>query len=222
MRKVLCSEETEYAYVRSSQPQPKIGLWLEELDRSRAANAARPPGSAITARRWRRPRSLCAGRGPLVRRCAPGEAYQLNWSHKVVRIDCTTVTVKVAQVQLCHSRASPRVMIHALRAWSAPILARPRYPSSPLSVRSAPREYVIRTSLGHVAGVFNTRDTAFAFFGGACTCGIYNTMRDALDAVFVGRERAYNRRPRPPQAHRCLIGGLWPPGRCEAITRSIP
>lgn len=139
-----------------------------------------------------------------------------------MRFDGMTVTVKAAHVRLCQSRASPRVMIHASRAWSAPILARPRYPSSPRSVRSAPREYVIRTSLGHVAGVFNSHDTAFAFFGGACTCGVYDTMRDAVDAVFVGRERAYNRRPRPPQAHRCLIGGLWPPGRCDAIARSIP
>lgn len=222
MRKVLCSEETEYAYVRSSQPQPKIGLWREELDRPRAASAARPPGSALRARRWRRPKSRCAGRAPLVRRCAPGEAYQFDRSHEVVRIDGMTVTKEAAHVRLCHSRASPRVMIHALRAWSEPILARPRCPAGPCSVRNAPREYVIRTSLGHVAGVFNTRDTAFAFFGGACTCGIYDTIRDAVDAIFVGRERAYNRRPRPPQAHRCLIGGLWPPGRCAAVTRSIP
>jgi hypothetical protein len=35
---------------------------------------------------------------------APGEAYQFDWSHEVVLINGTTVTVKVAHVRLCHSR----------------------------------------------------------------------------------------------------------------------
>jgi transposase len=35
---------------------------------------------------------------------APRETYQFDWSHEVVLINGTTVTVKVAHVQLCHSR----------------------------------------------------------------------------------------------------------------------
>ncbi len=35
---------------------------------------------------------------------APGEAYQFDWSHEVVLINGTTVTVKVAHVRLCHNR----------------------------------------------------------------------------------------------------------------------
>ena len=35
---------------------------------------------------------------------APGEAYQFDWSHEVVLLNGTTVTVKVAHVRLCHSR----------------------------------------------------------------------------------------------------------------------
>jgi len=35
---------------------------------------------------------------------APGEAYQFDWSHKVVLLSGTTVMVKVAHVRLCHSR----------------------------------------------------------------------------------------------------------------------
>ena len=34
---------------------------------------------------------------------AAGEAYQFDWSHEVVLINGTTVTVKVAHVRLCHS-----------------------------------------------------------------------------------------------------------------------
>ncbi len=34
---------------------------------------------------------------------------------------------------------------------------------------------------------------AFAFFKGACTRGIYDNMKTAVETIFVGRERAYNR-----------------------------
>lgn len=34
----------------------------------------------------------------------PGEAYQFDWSHEVVLINGTTVTVTVAHDRLCHSR----------------------------------------------------------------------------------------------------------------------
>jgi len=42
--------------------------------------------------------------------------------------------------------------------------------------------------------VFDAHDRAFAFFRGACTRGIYDNMKTAVDAIFIGRERAYNRR----------------------------
>ena len=35
---------------------------------------------------------------------APGEACQFDWSHEVVLINGTTVTVKITHVRLCHSR----------------------------------------------------------------------------------------------------------------------
>ena len=35
---------------------------------------------------------------------APGEAFQFDWSHEVVVLNGTTMTVKVAHVRLCHSR----------------------------------------------------------------------------------------------------------------------
>jgi len=42
VRKVIRSDETAFTYQRSVQPQPKLGPWIEELDRLLAANAARP------------------------------------------------------------------------------------------------------------------------------------------------------------------------------------
>ncbi len=55
------------------------------------------------APRWRKPEPAPAKAGvPLS--FAPGEAYQFDWSHEVVLINGTTVTVKVAHVRLCYSR----------------------------------------------------------------------------------------------------------------------
>src|SRR5438270_479164 len=42
--------------------------------------------------------------------------------------------------------------------------------------------------------VFDAHDRAFAFYGGACRRGIYDNMRTAVETVFVGRARVYNRR----------------------------
>ena len=39
--------------------------------------------------------------------------------------------------------------------------------------------------------VFDAHDRAFAFFKGACTRGIYDNMKTAVETIFVGKERAY-------------------------------
>ena len=42
--------------------------------------------------------------------------------------------------------------------------------------------------------MFDAHARAFAFWGGACERGIYDNMKTAVDAVFVGKERKFNRR----------------------------
>ena len=42
--------------------------------------------------------------------------------------------------------------------------------------------------------VFEAHERAFHFFGGVCRRGIYDNMKTAVSRVFVGTERAYNRR----------------------------
>ena len=42
--------------------------------------------------------------------------------------------------------------------------------------------------------VFDAHDRAFAFFKGACARGIYDNMKTAVDTIFVGKDRQYNRR----------------------------
>jgi transposase len=42
--------------------------------------------------------------------------------------------------------------------------------------------------------VFDAHVRAFEFFKGACTRGIYDYMKTAVEAVFIGKERRFNRR----------------------------
>src|SRR3712207_99651 len=69
--------------------------------------------------------------------------------------------------------------------------------------------------------VFDAHDRAFAFFRGACTRGIHDNMKTAVDAVFVGRERAYNRRFLQMCSHylvepvACTPSSGWEKGQVE-------
>ena len=42
--------------------------------------------------------------------------------------------------------------------------------------------------------VFDAHDRAFALFKGTCGRGIYDNMKTAVETVFVGKGRVYNRR----------------------------
>jgi hypothetical protein len=42
--------------------------------------------------------------------------------------------------------------------------------------------------------VFDAHARAFAFFKGTCTRGIYDNMKTAVESVFIGKDRQYNRR----------------------------
>jgi len=183
VRKAVRSGETRFAYERGVQPRPKLGPWIDDLERLLAANDAQPArerldligifealrrlgytGSYDAVRRYARARQRQEGDRaaeafvPLS--FAPGEAYQFDWSEEIVVLNGTTTTVRVAQVRLCYSRMA--------------------------FLRAYPRETQEM--------VFDAHDRAFAFFHGACVRGIYDNMKTAVDAVFIGRDRAFNRR----------------------------
>jgi transposase len=42
--------------------------------------------------------------------------------------------------------------------------------------------------------VFDAHDRAFALFEGSCGRGIYDNMKTAVETVFIGKGRVYNRR----------------------------
>jgi transposase len=127
VRKVLRSGSTSFEYLRVVQPRPKLGSWHPELDRLLLANEGKPARERLTlirvfeelrgvgyqgsydavrryAKKWRAERGAAMAEAYVPLSFAPGEAYQFDWSHEIVLINGTTVTVKVAHVRLCHSR----------------------------------------------------------------------------------------------------------------------
>ena len=69
--------------------------------------------------------------------------------------------------------------------------------------------------------VFDAHDKAFAFFGGACARGIYDNMKTAVDVIFIGKNRAYNRRFLQMCGHylvepvACTPASGWEKGQVE-------
>ncbi len=210
VRKVLRSGETIFSYSRGSQPLPKLGPWKTELDGLLAANAAVSARERLTlvrlfeelrgrgyeggydavrryARVWALETSAAKVDAYVPLSFAPGEAYQLDWSHEVVLMNGLPMTVKVAHVRLCHSRM--------------------------MFVRAYPRE--------SQEMVFDAHDRAFAFFRGTCTRGIYDNMKTAVETIFVGKERVYNRRFLQMAGHylvepvACTPASGWEKGQVE-------
>jgi transposase len=69
--------------------------------------------------------------------------------------------------------------------------------------------------------VFDAHDRAFAFFKGACARGVYDNMKTAVEMIFVGKERQYNRRFLQMCAHHlvdpvaCTPASGWEKGQVE-------
>src|SRR5262245_56870517 len=69
--------------------------------------------------------------------------------------------------------------------------------------------------------VFDAHDRAFAFFKGACRRGIYDNMKTAVEAIFVGKDRLYNRRFLQMCSHfliepvACTPASGWEKGQVE-------
>ena len=69
--------------------------------------------------------------------------------------------------------------------------------------------------------VFDAHDRAFTFFKGTCTRGIYDNMKTAVDAVFLGKDRQFNRRFAQMCGHylvepiACTPASGWEKGQVE-------
>ena len=210
VRRVLRSGATSFSYERSSQPRPKLDGWAERLEELLAVNEKLNrrerlglirifealqsegfQGGYDAVRRYARARERKRGTGS-------SDAYvPLSFAPgEAYQFDWSHEVVVLGGITMAVKVAQVR-LCH----------------SRMLFVRAYPRETQEM--------VFDAHEKAFAFFRGACQRGIYDNMRTAVDAVFVGPERAFNRRFQQMCSHylveptACTPASGWEKGQVE-------
>ena len=182
VRRVLRSGETSFEYEREVQPRPKLGRWRTELDDLLAGNAAKPAREQLTLIRIF---EELRGRGydggyDAVRRYARRWAKERGQSTAAAYVPLSFAPGEAYQFDWSHeivlmNRMPVTVKVAHLR------LCHSRMPF----VRAYPRE--------SQEMVFEAHARAFEFYRGACTRGIYDNMKTAVETIWSSRPPA--RRP---------------------------
>jgi transposase len=210
VRKVLRSDATEFRYEREVQPLPKLGRWRGDLDRILAANEARPRRERLTLIRvFEELRGLGYDGGyDAVRR------YARSWRRERAAVVADAyVPLSFAPGEAYQFDWSHEVVLINGVTVIVKVAHVRLCHSRMLFVRAYPRE--------SQEMVFDAHERAFAFFKGACTRGIYDNMKTAVETIFVGRERAYNRRFLQMCSHylvdpvACTPASGWEKGQVE-------
>ncbi len=210
VRKVIRSGATEFTYERRVQPLPKIGPWRKELDNLLAENAARPKRERLTQIRiFEELRGLGYDGGyDAVRRYAAAWSKAETEASVAAYVPLSFDPGEAYQFDWSHEI----VLIDGVTTTVKVAHSRLCY-SRMVFVRAYPRETQEM--------VFDAHDKAFAFFGGACARGIYDNMKTAVDTIFVGKDRAYNRRFQQMCGHylvdpvACTPASGWEKGQVE-------
>ena len=210
VRKVLRSGETSFEYEREVQPRPKLGRWPEELDALLADNATKPAREQLTLIRIF---EELRGRGyeggyDAVRR------YARRWAKERGSSDGGGLCA----AELCAGgglpvRLEPRDRPAERRdgdreGCPCPAVPQPHAVRASLSARDAGDG--VRCPL---AGV--------RLFKGSCRRGIYDNLKTAVDTIFVGKERQYNRHFLQMCSHyliepvACTPAAGWEKGQVE-------
>jgi len=183
VRKVIRSEATEFRYERETQPLPKMDPWNSELDRLLAANESKAARERLTLiRLFEELRGLGYGGGyDAVRRYARRWSRERGASTASAYVPLSFAPGEAYQFDWSHevvllSGVTVIVKVAHVRLCH----------SRMLFVRAYPRETQEM--------VFDAHDRAFALFKGACRRGIYDNMKTAVETIFVGKGRLYNRR----------------------------
>jgi transposase len=183
VRRVLRSGETSFEYERTVQPRPKLGRWTAELDELLDGNAAKPVREQLTLIRVfeeLRGRGYDGGYDAL-RRYARRWAKQHGQATAAAYVPLSFAPGEAYQFDWSHEVVMLSGVTVIVKAAHARLCH-----SRMLFVRAYPRETQEM--------VFDAHDRAFALFKGACRRGIYDNMKTAVETVFVGTNRLYNRR----------------------------
>jgi transposase len=210
VRKILRSGGTAFSYERVVQPRPRLGRWKADLDRMLTENVGKAARERLTLiRLFEELRALgYAGGYDAVRRYARSWGREHASQTAAVFVPLSFAPGEAYQFDWSHeivlmNGVTVTVKVAHLRLCH----------SRMMFVRAYPRETQEM--------VFDAHERAFAFFRGACTRGIYDNMKTAVETVFVGKERQYNRRFLQMCAHHlvdpvaCTPASGWEKGQVE-------
>jgi transposase len=210
VRKVLRSGATSFEYARTVQPRPKLGAWHGDLDRMLSDNEARAARERLTLIRiFEELRGLgYQGSYDAVRR------YARKWraAHGAATAEAY-VPLSFAPGEAFQFDWSHEVVLIGGATVTVKVAHVRLCHGRMLFVRAYPRE--------SQEMVFDAHNRAFAFFKGACTRGIYDNMKTAVEAVFIGKERRFNRRFLAMCSHylvepvACTPAAGWEKGQVE-------
>lgn len=210
VRKILRSGTSAFAYEREIQPYRKLGLWRDELDKMLAANEGKAARERLTLIRIFE--SLCGlgydGSYDAVRRYARSRQRRATSSLARAFIPLSFAPGEAFQFDWSHEIAVINGATTIVKVAHVRLCH-----SRMLFIRAYPRETQEM--------VFDAHDRAFTFFKGACTRGIYDNMKTAVDTIFVGKARAYNRRFLQMCSHflvepvACTPASGWEKGQVE-------
>ena len=210
VRKVLRSGETAFSYERSVQPLPKLGPWASDLDRLLETNAGKARRERLTLIRMFEELQGLGYRGgyDAVRRYAAGWHREQSLATAAAYVPLSFAPSEAYQFDWSHE-----IVVIGGVTTTVKVAHMRLCHSRMFYVRAYPRE--------SQEMVFDAHDRAFAFFGGACQRGIYDNMKTAVEAIFLGRERQYNRRFLQMCGHylvdpvACTPASGWEKGQVE-------
>src|ERR1700733_5286819 len=183
VRRILRSGETSFSYEREIQPRPKLGRWKAEIDRMLTKNAEASARERLTLiRLFEELRGLgYEGGYDAVRR------YAKTWSREHASQTASAyVPLSFAPGEAYQFDWSHEIVVMDGATTTLKVAHVRLCHSRMMFVRAYPRETQEM--------VFDAHERGFAFFKGACRRGIYDNMKTEVEAIFVGKERQYNRR----------------------------
>ena len=201
--------ETTFEYDREVQPRP-TGRWTAELDELLEGNTTKPFREQLTLIRIF---EELRGRGydggyDAVRRYARRWAKERGQSTAAAYVPLSFAPGEAYQFDWSHEVVLLSGVTVIVKAAHVRLCH-----SRMLFVRAYPRETQEM--------VFDAHDRAFALFKGACGRGIYDNMKTAVETIFVGKGRLYNRRFLQMCSHylvdpvACTPASGWEKGQVE-------
>src|SRR5712671_2690248 len=210
VRKVIRSESTEIRYERGRQPLPRIDPWRDQLDGLLLANEEKPARERLTLIRVFEELSGLGYEGgyDAVRRYARVWRAARGAATAQAYVPLSFAPGEAYQFDWSHeivvmNGVTTTVKVAHVR------LCHGRMPF----VRAYPRE--------SQEMVFDAHARAFDFFRGACTRGIYDNMKTAVETVLIGKDRQFNRRFLQMCGHylveptACTPASGWEKGQVE-------